>query len=108
VLQVSILANNGIYEKIKEEMQMCEALERLMKNELDAKEAAGIAKGREEGRAEGRAEGRTEGKENASLFHIRNLMESMNLTAEQAMDALQIPPEEQKIYAVKLKMNLSH
>jgi hypothetical protein len=35
-------------------------------------------------------------------------MESMKLTAEQAMDALQIPPEEQKIYAVKLKMNLSH
>jgi hypothetical protein len=53
VLQVSILANNGIYEKIKEEMQMCEALERLMKNELDAKEAAGIAKGRAEGRTEG-------------------------------------------------------
>jgi hypothetical protein len=92
VLQVSILANNGIYEKIKEEMQMCEALERLMKNELDAKEAAGIAKGR------------AEGKEDVSLFHIRNLMESMKLTAEQAMDALQIPPEEQKIYAVKLKI----
>jgi predicted transposase YdaD len=90
------LANNGIYEKIKEKMQMCEALERLMKNELDAKEAAGVAKGR--------AVGRTEGREDASLFHIRNLMESMKLTAEQAMDALQIPPEEQKIYAAKLKI----
>jgi hypothetical protein len=52
VLEVSILANNGIYEKIKEELQMCEALERLMKNELDAKEAAGmevgVAKGKED------------------------------------------------------------
>lgn len=40
--------------------------------------------------AEGRSEGRREGK----LEAIRNLMESMSMTAEQAMKALKIPAGE--------------
>ena len=40
--------------------------------------------------AEGRSEGRFEGKAEA----IRNLMESMSMTAEQAMKALKIPAGE--------------
>ena len=43
-----------------------------------------------EGRCEGRSEGRREGKAEA----IRNLMESMSMTAEQAMKALKIPAGE--------------
>ena len=43
-----------------------------------------------EERCEGRSEGRREGKAEA----IRNLMESMSMTAEQAMKALKIPAGE--------------
>ena len=55
-----------------------------------------IEQGRAEGRAEGREEGREEGMRQGVLQSIRSLMNSMNLTASQAMDALTIPPEEQK------------
>ena len=54
--------------------EMCEVIEKY------------IAEGRREGRSEGRREGKVEA--------IRNLMESMSLTAEQAMKALNIPAGE--------------
>lgn len=49
---------------------------------------------REEERAEGRAEGRTE----TLLDTIRNLMDSMSLSAEQAMAAMKIPGDEREKY----------
>ena len=58
--------------------EMCEVIEKY------------IAEGRREGIRKGRSEGRREGKAEA----IRNLMESMSLTAEQAMKALKIPAGE--------------
>ena len=51
--------------------------------EMDRK----FAEGKAEGLAEGKAEGKTEGKAEAVI----NLMETMNITAEQAMKALKIP-----------------
>lgn len=82
VLQVSMSANYELYEKVRRENTVCEALRRLMKDEIEeALDAAkregskigrdegcaigleeGRAKGREEGRAEGRIEGREEGR----------------------------------------------
>ena len=65
VLQVSMSANYELYEKVRRENTMCEALRRLMKDEIEEtideakREAAKI--GREEGLAEGRAEGHAEG-----------------------------------------------
>jgi hypothetical protein len=110
VLQVSISANELIYEKVKEDMHMCEALERLMKKEIDAKVEAGINAGRAEGIekgikqgiAKGRAEGEKVGKQDALLSSIKNLMISMKFTAEQAMNALAIPTDEQAFYRAKL------
>ena len=58
--------------------EMCEVIEKY------------IAEGRSEGIRKGRSEGRREGKAEA----IRNLMESMSMTAEQAMKALKIPAGE--------------
>ena len=70
VLQASVRANYELYEEIRRESTMCEALRELMKDEIEkdvnaAKEIAikegrelGIAEGRAEGIAEGRAEGR--------------------------------------------------
>ncbi len=57
LLQVSVNANYEVYEQIRRESIMCEALRELMKDEIerDKKES------REQGLAEGRAEGRAEG-----------------------------------------------
>ena len=61
---------------------MCEVIEKY------------IAEGRREGRSEGRREGIRKGRREGKVEAIRNLMESMSLTAEQAMKALKIPAGE--------------
>ena len=43
-------------------------------------------------------EARDEGKKESLLDNIRNLMETMNLTAQQAMNALKVPVDKQKEY----------
>ena len=45
--------------------------------------------------ARGRAEGKAEGK----IESLRNIMQTLNLTVQQAMDALKIPQEEREKYA---------
>ena len=54
----------------------------------------GIAKGMAKGRAEGRAEGIAKN----TLSSIKNLMETLGLTVEQAMAALKVPENEQQKY----------
>ena len=54
-----------------------------------------MAQGIEKGMAQGEAKGRAEGK----LESLRSIMQTLNLTAQQAMDALKIPKEEQDKYA---------
>ena len=61
---------------------MCEVLDRIEN------------KGRLDGLREGRLDGR--------LTDIKNLMDSVNWTAEQAMDALKIPKEERASYLERL------
>ena len=53
-------------------------------------------------REEGRKEGRLEGEEEAMLFSIKSLMETMQMTAEQAMTALMIPETRFRLYQEKL------
>lgn len=48
-------------------------------------------------------EGIQEGRQAENTLHIRNLMETMKLTLEQAMDALKIPMEEQDFYTAKIQ-----
>ena len=55
-----------------------------------------------EGREEGRKEGLKEGRKEERLASIRNLMETLHLTVQQAMDALKIPRAEQERYASRL------
>jgi predicted transposase/invertase (TIGR01784 family) len=106
VLQVSVPANRAVYEKVKEEWRMCEALRELMKDEfeeeLEKKLEQGLAEGREKAMAEGRVEGRAEGRAEGTISAISNLMKSMKLTAEQAMEALDIPKNERDLYSAKL------
>ena len=56
----------------------------------------------QEERDEARAEGEARGKEFAILASIRNLMKNMKLSAQQAMDVLEIPAAEQAKYAALL------
>lgn len=59
VLQASVKANYELYEEIRRESTMCEALRELMKDEIEkdvnAAKKIAIAEGRAEGRAEGEA-----------------------------------------------------
>ena len=59
--------------------------------------------GREEGRIEGREEGREEGWEGAQISNIRKMMNKLKMTAESAMDLLDIPEEEKGKYTLLLK-----
>ena len=47
-------------------------------------------------------EAREDGVVQTTLASIRNLMETVHWTAQQAMDALKIPPSEQEKYASQL------
>ncbi len=76
----------NIYDELKEEANMCEALRELMKDEID--------KSNEIAKVEGKAEGKLES--------IRALMNNLNFTAEQAMESIGIPKSEYKIYLDKL------
>ena len=63
-----------------------------------------LSKGVEErGIARGLAQGLERGLETGTLNAIRNLMETMKLTAEQAMEALKVPEEEKVKYTGMLK-----
>lgn len=86
MLQVSVTANNEIYEIIRGDDIMCQALQDLMKDEIDKKVA------------DGRAEERTNATKDTNLVAIRNLMKNAKWTAEQAMDAMGISPEARSTY----------
>ena len=63
----------------------------------------GREEGREEGRIEGREEGREEGEEKATVSNLRTVMKKMKLSAEKAMDFMDIPAEDQPKYALMLR-----
>ena len=65
---------------------------------LEKEREEGRREGRREGREEGRREGHQEGVNQARVENIKNLMESLKLTAKQAMDALKIPDSERERY----------
>ena len=91
VLQLSVSANQNLYEAVRRDQSMCcEALRELMKDEIE--EAAKNA-------AEKATETATE---SISVKHIRELMRNLKMTAEQAMQALGIAEQDRAKYAVKL------
>lgn len=64
VLQASVRANYELYEEVRREDTMCEALRELMKDEIEAGRAEGIETGRAEGIEAGRAQGIAQGEAN--------------------------------------------
>lgn len=61
-----------------------------------------VCKAIEEMRRECKSEGRMEGVDETRLESIRNIMVTLKLTAQQAMDALLIPVGEQSKYSARL------
>lgn len=79
VYQVSSTANRGLYEELKGGYpEMFEAMMEFMKPEIDAKI------------------------DQKQIDNIRNIMDSLKLTPQQAMDALKIPASEQSKYVERL------
>ena len=91
VLQVSISQNLELYEQLKRrDPIMCDALRALMKPEIEEEKRAAREQGLEQGVDQNRIES------------IKNLMDSLKFTPQQAMDALKIPASEQPKYASKI------
>ena len=82
VLQASVSANFELYEEVRRDSVMCEALQELMKDEITEKVTEKV----------------TESK----LEDVKNIMETMKLSIEQAMDALKIPISQREMILKKL------
>ena len=72
----------------------------------DPKGVSTVCKAMEDMRNEaleiGKEIGKERGREENLIENINSLMLSLNLTAQQAMDALQVPPDKQSGYLAKL------
>jgi hypothetical protein len=86
VLQASVAANVELYENVRRNLGMCQALRELMKDEIEEEINLAVS------------EAETE----TQVRNIRNIMDALKYTAEQAMDLLNIPPQKRATYFSKL------
>lgn len=82
------------FEKGKEVVDMCVAVENMKRKALE--------EGIKEGKREGIKEGMKEGAEKTLLESVKNLMDTMKWSAEQAMAALKVPESDKKKYLKQL------
>ena len=78
----------------KREPNMSCIFEDIKRRYLREGREEGLVEGRVEGRVEGKAEGIGEGKESAQIDSMLAIMSTLNLTVEEALDALKIPESE--------------
>ena len=83
VLQVSVAANQGLYNEVRRDWVMWDALKELMREEIE--------------------EERRKAEQETLLGAIKNLMANLKMTADQAMSAMSIPAEKWEEYRVKLQ-----
>ena len=83
---------------------MCRTFEEIRKEGLEQGIQQGIEQGIQQGIEQGIQQGIELGAENEKIESIRNLMETLKLTVQQAMDALKIPASDQPAYAEKLSL----
>jgi flagellar biosynthesis/type III secretory pathway protein FliH len=89
VLQVSMAANRLAYEKVKEDMRMCEAMRELMKDEIEQEKKQARQQAKEEGHKEGLEEGLKEGhKEGLEEGHKEGLKEGLKRGKLEALFSL--------------------
>ncbi len=95
VMQVSVSANKALYEKIRRcNPRMCEALRELMKDEIESEIEEKTRRAVLQVERNVRQEERRE--------TIKNLMDSMKWTAEQAMEAMKVPVKDREQYMAGL------
>ena len=93
--------NQNQFEEVLKEKKIMSTIERL-EREREQTIAKTRAEGVAEGRTEGRAEGISEGEERKEMENIKSLMETLSLSAKEAMKALKIPASKQKKYVAML------
>lgn len=93
-------------EKIRQQCAARDDYERRLIGEYNCGQREGIETGRlegiETGRLEGIETGRLEGRLEGELNALRNLIDTLKLTAEQAMDVLKIPESERALLLKQL------
>ncbi len=100
VIDASVAANKEIYERIRrDDPFMSEALRELMKDEIESE----IVEREQKAALEAARQADQKARQEKSLELIRNLMETMKMTAEQAMDALKVPVNDRKKYMAGLQ-----
>lgn len=104
--RAKISYNQGELEMTQvERMIFDEALDKAWGQAMKEGKKAEEEEGRKEGRKEGKREGEKLGAAKAELLSIKNLMSTMKLTPEQAMNALKIPAANRQKYLAKLAKN---
>jgi hypothetical protein len=100
ILQVSISTNRGLYEKLKEEFDMCQALQELMKDEIDERVKKEVKKEVDKEvtkavtKAVSEAVSDADIKKTAELTN--SLMESLDIGLDEAMDKLKLSENDRK------------
>jgi predicted transposase YdaD len=85
---INIVTNSNLtYPEEGDEINMCKAIEDM----------------RAEAKAKGRAEGRAEGNTERILTDLKNVMDSINVSIEEAMEILKIDPLQRQKYAARVK-----
>ena len=106
VLQASISANYELYKEIRSEYVMCDALRELMKDEIEATVNKQV-KEQVEKKVKEQVKMKVEEKVNekineTKLEAVQNIMKTLKLSVEQAMDALMIPDSQRTVILKKL------
>jgi predicted transposase YdaD len=73
------------------------------KKVLEMEREEGRLEGLKEGEEKGLKNGEAKGKEETTVSNLQTIMKKMKLSAEKAMDFMDIPPEDQPKYALLLK-----
>jgi hypothetical protein len=79
-----------------------QGMERGIEQGMERGIEQGMERGIEQGMERGIEQGRNRGRKEEQELSIRNLMETMKWSAQQAMDALKIPEEERTVYLKRL------
>jgi hypothetical protein len=93
VLQASVSANQELYEEVRRDAVMCQALEELMKDVIDERVDSAVNSAMNEA-ANKQFESNVE--------TIKNIMDKFRVLPEQAMDLLNIPQQSRSKYLEKL------
>ena len=79
----AVTNSNLTYPEEGDEIDMCKAIDDM--------------------RADAKAEGRAEGKTESLVSSIKNVMDSIHVSIEEAMDILKVDPQKRQEYAARVK-----